>query len=222
MKRRRTKTPKSKPRPAAKPAAALQPKPAAATRSTAALPFRLLGRSIARAIQVVFALFVFILHPLKWLIETAGRSALVRNYLKPAFQGLAATVYEPYFAYLRGLPPFWATVSIALPLAVLEPAKFIATIMIAVRPKMGVVLWLFLQAVSFVLIERTWAAVRPQSRKIWLVARAHAFVWLTVAHGKHWIETSAIYQTATRWKEKARAIVRVFFARFASRRRSRR
>ena len=50
---------------------------------------------------------------------------------------------------------------------------------------MGILLWLFLQAISFVLIDKTWVAVRPQSRKIWLVSRLHAFVWLNVAYGKH-------------------------------------
>jgi hypothetical protein len=194
----------------------------AATRSAAALPFKLLGRTIARAIQVLFALFVVVLHPqIKWLIATVGRSSLVQNYLKPAMRGVIENVYEPYFAYLRELPPVWATFSIALPLAVLEPAKFVATIMIAARPKMGVLLWLFLQGVSFVLIDRTWVAVRPQARKIWLVSRLHALLWLNVAYGKHWIKTSAFYQTIVRWKQEARDTVRAFFARFTRRRRGR-
>jgi hypothetical protein len=191
----------------------------AASRSAAAFPFRLLGRSIARTIQVVFALFVLVLHPqIKWLIRTIGRSSLVQNYIKPALRGVIENVYEPYFAYLRGLPPIWATFSIALPLAVLEPAKFVATILIAARPKMGVLLWLLLQGVSFVLIDRTWVAVRPQARKIWLVSRLHALVFVNVAYGKHWIKTSAFYQTLVRWKEEAHETLRAFFARWAPRR----
>jgi hypothetical protein len=193
----------------------------AAAGSAAAFPFKLIGRTIARALQVVFALFVVVLHPqIKWLIETLARSSLVQNVVKPALRGVIENVYEPYFAALKALPPIWATFSIALPLAVLEPAKFVATVMIATRPKMGVLLWLFLQGVSFVLIDRTWVAVRPQARKIWLVSRLHAYAWLNVAYGKHWIKTSAFYQTLVRWKEEARGVMHAFFARLWPRRRS--
>ncbi len=175
----------------------------AASRAAAALPFRLIGRMIARTIQVVFAIFVLVLHPFKSLVETVGRARVVQNTLKPAFHSVLGAVYEPYFAYLRELPPYWAAFSIALPLALLEPAKFVATIMIATRPNTGVLLWLFLQGVSFVLIDRTWVAVRPQARKIWLVSRLHALLWLNVAYGKHWIETSGLYRTLVRWREAA-------------------
>jgi hypothetical protein len=222
MKRRRTKTRKSMPsrKPEAPPerTSAARATAEAATR-TAVMPFTLAGRMIGRAIQIVFALFVVVLHPqIVWLIETIGQSALVQDYIKPAFRGVIERVYEPYIALLKRLPPYWATFSIALPLAILEPAKFAATIMIALQPKIGVALWLLLQAVGFVLIERTWAAVRPQSRKVWLVARTHAFVWLNVAYGKHWIKTSALYLAAVRWKEEGRKILRAFFARLAPRR----
>jgi hypothetical protein len=187
----------------------------AASGAMAVFPFRLIGRALVRAVQVIFALFVVVLHPqIKWLIETIGRSGLVQEYLKPAFQSVIGAIYEPYFAYLRELPPYWATFSIALPLAVLEPAKFVATIMIATRPNIGVLLWLFLQGVGFVLIDRTWVAVRPQARKVWLVARLHALVWLSVAYGKHWIKTSALYQTLVRWKQEARRSIRAFFLRW--------
>jgi hypothetical protein len=183
------------------------------------LPFKFTGRAIARIVQVFFALFVVILHPqIKWLIGLITKSAFVRKVIKPAFRALLGAIYEPYFAYLRELPPLWATVSIALPLAVLEPAKMYATILIAQRPKMGILLWLFLQAISFVMIDKTWAAVRPQSRKLWLVSHLHAFVWLNVTYGKHWIKTSAFYQTLVRWKQEAREQVRAFFALFARRR----
>lgn len=186
----------------------------AASRSAALLPFKLIGRAIVRTIQVVFALFVLVLHPqIKWLINVIAQSSLVQNTIKPRLQTLYVTVYEPYFAYLRALPPLWATVSIAVPLAVLEPAKTVATIMIATRPRMGILLWLLLQGVSFVLIDRTWAAVRPQSRKIWLVSRIHAWAWLNVVHGKHWIRTSSVYQTMLRWKEQARRQLRVLLGR---------
>jgi hypothetical protein len=191
----------------------------AASRSAASLPLKLLGRTIGRAIQVVFALFVVVLHPqIKWLVETAARSRLVRNVIEPAFRSVIETVFDPYFAALKELPPVWATFSIALPLAVLEPAKFVATVMIAARPKVGLLLWLFLQGVSFVLIDRTWAAVRPQARKIRIVSRLHAYAWLNVAYGKHWIETSVFYTALARWKEEARGAVRAFFARLARRR----
>jgi hypothetical protein len=188
----------------------------------ARLPFKLIGRVIARTVQVVFALFVVVLHPsFKWLAGLVAKSSLVQNYIKPSLQTFITNVYEPYFAHLRELPPFWATFSIALPLAVLEPAKFLATIMIAGRPRMGILLWLFLQGVSFVLIDKTWVAVRPQSRKIWLVSRIHAWIWLNVEHGKYWIKTSSIYRTLLRLRETARRQVRVFFGRFGPRRRKR-
>jgi len=186
----------------------------------ARLPFKLVGRVIVRTIQVLFALFVVVLHPqFKWLMHVIAQSSLVQNYVKPSLHKLIVNVYEPYFAYLRQLPPYWATFSIALPLAVLEPAKFVATILIAQRPRMGILLWLFLQGVSFVLIDKTWVAVRPQSRKIWLVSRIHAWLWLNLERGKYWIRTSSVYQTALRWKETARREVRAFFARFGMRRR---
>jgi hypothetical protein len=188
----------------------------------ARLPFKLIGHVFARTIQVLFALFVVVLHPqFRWLVGVIAQSSLVQNYIKPSLQGLITHVYEPYFVYLKELPPYWATFSIALPLAVLEPAKFAATIMIAQRPRMGVLLWLFLQGVSFVLIDKTWMAVRPQSRKIRLVARIHAWIWLNVEHGKYWIRTSSIYKTLLRWKETARRRFRVFFGQFIPRRRTR-
>ena len=186
----------------------------------ARLPFKLIGRVIVRTIQVLFALFVVILHPqIKWLARVIAQSGLVQNYIKPSLQTLITNVYDPYFAHLRELPPYWATFSIALPLAVLEPAKFVATIMIAQHPRTGALLWLFLQGVSFILIDKTWIAVRPQSRKVRLVARIHAWLWLNVEYGKHWIRTSSIYKMALRWKETARRQVRVFFGQFAQRRR---
>jgi len=194
-----------------------------ATSSYAArLPFKLIGRAILRAIQVVFALFVVVLHPsFKWLAGLVAQSSLVQNYIKPSLQTLITNVYEPYFAHLKELPPYWATFSIALPLAVLEPTKFAATIMIARHPRMGILLWLFLQGVSFVLIDKTWVAVRPQSRKIWLVSRIHAWIWLNVERGKYWIKTSSIYTTLARWKETVRRQVRVFFGQYGQRRRTR-
>jgi hypothetical protein len=192
------------------------------SRYLAGLPFKLIGRIIVRTIQVLFALFVVVLHPqIKWLARVIAQSSLVQNYIKPSLQTLITHVYDPYFAYLRELPPYWATFSIAVPLAVLEPAKFVATIMIAQHPRTGALLWLFLQGVSFILIDKTWVAVRPQSRKIWLVSRIHAWIWLNVEYGKYWIKTSSIYRTMVRWKETARRQVRVFFGRFGPRRRTR-
>ncbi len=192
------------------------------SRRAVRLPFKLLGRLVARTIQVVFALFVLVLHPsFKWLAGVIAQSSLVQNYIKPSLQSVITNVYEPYFVHLKDLPPYWATVSIAVPLAVLEPAKFVATIMIAQHPRTGSLLWLFLQGVSFILIDKTWVAVRPQSRKIWLVSRIHAWAWLNVEHGKYWIKTSALYRTMLRWKETARRQVRVFLGQFGPRRRTR-
>ena len=68
-----------------------------------------------------------------------------REYVKPSLRTITAYVYDPYFAFLGRLPPFWATFSVALPLAVLEPAKLAATIVIAERPRAGIVLWIALQ-----------------------------------------------------------------------------
>lgn len=182
------------------------------------LPFEVIGRTT----QVLFALFVLVLHPqFKWLAEVVAQSNFVQNTIRPVFQTIITNVYEPYFAYLKQLPPYWATFSIAVPLAVLEPAKFVATVMIAAHPKIGALLWLFLQGVGFILIDKTWAAVRPQARKIRLVARIHAWIWLTVEHGKYWIKTSFVYRTLLRWRETARRRLFVFFGQFAPRRRKR-
>ena len=135
--------------------------------AAARLPFQLAATLIKRLVQIIFSIFIVILHPgFKWLLALLTRSRIVRDYVRPVLQQLGSCLYEPYFAFLRSLPPYFATVSIALPLAVLEPAKLYATILIAEKPKVGILLWLFLQGLSFVLIDKTWAAVRPQSRKI--------------------------------------------------------
>jgi len=182
---------------------------AAALRFTASLPFKIAGRLARQTIQIFFAVFVLILHPqAKWLFGLIAGSALVRNYVKPSLRIFAVHIYEPYFYYLSCLSPFWATFSIALPLAILEPAKFYATILVAERPKTGALLWLALQGLSLLLIDRTWKAVRPQSRKIRLVARVHAWMWLNAEYGKYWIKNSAVYRTAIRWKDQMRRGVR--------------
>jgi hypothetical protein len=168
-------------------------------------PFKLVATVLKHAAQVVFFIFIFILHPgVKWLLALLTKSQIVRTYIKPAVQKLAKRYYEPYFLYLRSLPPYWATFSIALPLAALEPAKLYATVLIAQNPKAGIVLWLFLQVLGFVLIDKTWTAVRPQSRKIWIVSRLHAWGWLNVSHGKYWIRSSAFYQAMLRWRKRVR------------------
>lgn len=193
---------------------------AAALRFTASLPLRIVERLALHAAQILFALFVLILHPqLKWLVRIIAQSGFVRNYLKPSLGVFAAHIYNPYFAFLAALPPYWATFSIALPLAVVEPAKLFATILVAERPKTGVILWLALQGLSLILIDRTWAAVRPQSRKIRLVARLHAWVWLNAEYGKYWIRKSPLYRAAVQWKRKARRTARTLWLRFVRRRR---
>ncbi len=195
---------------------------AAALRFTVSLPFKIAGRLARHTVQILFALFVLILHPqLKWLFRLIAGSALVRNYLKPSLRIFAVHIYEPYFSYLSRLPPFWAAFSIALPLAVLEPAKLFATILVAERPKTGAVLWLALQGLSLVLIDRTWTAVRPRSRKIWLVARVHAWVWLNAEYGKYWIRNSSAYRAASRWKEQVRRTARGVWLAVLPRRRRR-
>ena len=185
----------------------------AALRFTLTLPFKVAARLIQHTVQALFALFVLVLHPqLKWLFQVIVHSTVFREYVKPSLRTITAYVYDPYFAFLGRLPPFWATVSIALPLAVLEPAKLGATILIAERPKAGIVLWIALQLVSLVLIDRTWVAVRPQSRKIWPVARVHAWLWLNAEHGKYWIRNSRLYRTAAIWGRNARRSFRRFLA----------
>jgi hypothetical protein len=182
---------------------------AAALRFTLRLPLRLAGRILRHTVQVIFAIFVVVLHPqVKWLLALIAGSSLVTTYIKPSLQSFAANVYEPYFAFLARLPPWWATFSIAVPLTILEPAKFVATLLIAERPKTGIVLWLALQGVSLILIDRTWTAVRPQSRQIRLVAWLHAWGWLNVQYGKHWIRSSGIYRTAMRWKKQGNRTAR--------------
>ena len=181
--------------------------------AAAKLPFQLAATLLKRVVQVIFSIFIVILHPgFKWLLALLTRSRIVRDYVRPALQELGARVYEPYFAFLRGLPPYVATVSIGVPLAVLEPAKLYATILIAQKPEAGILLWLFLQGLSFVLIDKTWTAVRPQSRKIWIVSRLHAWGWLNLSYGKYWITSSAFYQAMMRWQKRVRGAAKVYWA----------
>ncbi len=191
-------------------------------RNFLSFPFRLAGKVVGKTVQILFALFVLILHPqLKWIFQLIARSTVVQAYIKPSLRGFIVHVYDPYFEYLSKLPPYWATFSIAVPLAILEPAKFVATILIAERPRAGILLWLALQGVSLVLIDRTWVAVRPQSRKIWIVSQIHAWGWLNVAYGKYWIRKSSIYQSALRWRRRAGRTARTWLAKLRPRRRKR-
>ncbi len=168
------------------------------------LPFRIVGGAFRATGQVMFTLVVLILHPqIRWLRRRISQSRLVQKYVSPALAAIFRRFYDPYFAFLRGLSPFWATVGIAVPLAILEPAKLVATIMIAERPRIGIVLWFGLQGLSIILIERTWTAVRPQSRKIWLVSRLHAWGWLMISHGKRWIRASSFYRALLEFKDRA-------------------
>lgn len=176
---------------------------------------------IRRAAQVIFFIFAFILHPgFKWLVRLLTRSRLVRNYVRPALEKLTKRFYDRYFEFLRGLPPWWATVSIAVPLAALEPAKLYATILIAERPRVGIALWLLLQGLSIILIDKTWAAVRPQSRKIWIVSRLHAWGWLNISYGKYWIMSSAFYRALIGWKDRVQVMAQAFWLRLLGRRRA--
>ena len=186
-------------------------------------PFKFLLTLLKRIAQVLLSIFVIVLHPsFRWLLNLLFRSAFVRNYIRPAIQGLLTRYYEPYFEFLRGLPPYWATFSIGLPLAVLEPAKLFATVLVAERPKVGFFLWLFLQGLSFVLIDKTWTAVRPQSRKIWLVSRLHAWGWLNVSYGKYWVTSSLFYKAIIRWRDKIRAAAEAYWLRLTTQRSRRR
>jgi hypothetical protein len=209
--------------------AARKPSPPAALSSTLpslrtalTFPFQLILTVLKRTAQVVLSIFFVILHPqFRWLVRLIMRSRLVRDYIRPALQQLSARLYQPYFNWLRRLPPFWATVSIALPLAVLEPAKAYATILIAESPKAGITLWLALQALSFVLIDKTWTAVRPQARKIRLVSLLHAWGWLMVSYGKYWITSSPAYRAMQRQLAEARAAAGRLWQRLAPPRRRR-
>ncbi len=186
------------------------------------LPFQVAARVAAHLVQILFAIFVLVLHPqVKWLINLISDSAIVQNYVKPSLRTVDVHIYQPYFQFLSRLHPYWATFSIALPLAILEPAKFTATILIAERPKTGILLWLALQGLSLILIDRTWLAVRPQSRKIRPVARLHAWIWLNATYGKYWIRQSLLYRAAMRWKKQARRTARAFWALLMPRRRRR-
>lgn len=191
----------------------------AALRFTLTLPFKIAGRIIQHSAQIFFALFVLFLHPqLKWLFRVIAKSALVRVYLRPALRVLATYLYEPYFLFLEGLPPYWATFSIALPLAILEPAKVASTILAVARPKIGIAIWLLLQVIGLVLIDRTWTAVRPQARRLRSVARAHAWLWLNAEHGKYWIMNSQLYQMAVLWAANMRRFFSAFRLRLLRRR----
>ncbi len=194
---------------------------ATALRFTLMLPLKIAAKLVQHTVQALFALFVLFLHPqLKSLFELIVQSAAFKDYVKPSLRTVAVYIYDPYFAFLGRLPPLWATFSIALPLAVLEPAKLGATILVAERPKAGIVLWLALQLVSLVLIDRTWVAVRPQSRKIWSVARVHAWLWLNAEHGKYWIRNSRLYRAAAIWGRNARLSFRKFLSRLRRGRRT--
>jgi hypothetical protein len=184
----------------------LRARAAAVFHSMLHFPFRLAVAVIKHIAQVLFSIVFLILHPqFKWFVRLLLRSPLVRNYIRPALREIADRLYRPYFAFLRSLPPLRATLSIALPLAVLEPAKLYATILTVKHPKPGVALLLFLHALSFVLIDKTWTAVRPQSRKIWLVSRVHAWIWLNVSYGKYWVTSSPAYRAMKRWLQEARS-----------------
>jgi hypothetical protein len=184
-------------------------------------PFDVLATIVKRTAQVLFAIVVGVLHPgFKWLLRLVTRSPLVRDHIGPAVQAISRRYFEPYFAFLRRLPPYWATVSIAVPVAALEPAKLYATILTAEHPRAGLPLLLFVHGLSFVLIEKTWSAVRPQSRKIWLVSRLHAWGWLNVSYGKHWIKTSLVYKIMIRWRDRIRAAIRGFRTRYFAQRRT--
>lgn len=162
----------------------------------------------------MFSIVFLILHPqLKWLLLRLWHSPPMRDYIRPALQGAVLRVSRPYLAFLRGLPPFLATLSIAVPLAVLEPAKLYATVLLVTHPEAGAALLLFLHGLSFVLIDATWTAVRPQSRQIRLVARLHALIWLNVAYGRYWVTTSSAYRAMKQWMTQARRTVRALLAR---------
>jgi hypothetical protein len=192
-----------------------------ALRFTAMLPFKIASRIVQHTAQIIFAIFVLFLHPqAKWLMRVVANSVVVRVYLRPALSVLGRYLYEPYFAYLGHLPPYWATFSIALPLAILEPAKVTATVLAVTRPKIGVVLWLLLQVIGLVLIDRTWVAVRPQARRVRLVALAHAWLWLNAEYGKYWISHSQIYLTAAQWAKRTRIFFREFRERLLKKRAS--
>lgn len=193
-----------------------------ASRAVLRVPFDIAGVLIKRTAQALFSIFIVILHPgFKWLVALVTRSPLVQKYMIPAFRKIGERYYDAYFTFLRGLPPYWATFSIALPLAALEPAKVYATILVATHPKIGIPLWLFLQGLSIVLIEQTWTAVRPQSRKIWLVSLLHAWGWLNVSYGKYWIRHSVYYRAIIGWQERVRRIARALWTRVATPRRRR-
>jgi hypothetical protein len=178
------------------------------------LPLRLFATALKPIAQILFSVLFLIQHPqLKWLLRLVMRSRLVRDYIRPALQGVIDGLYRPYFTFLRSLPPIPATLSIAIPLAVLEPAKLYATILVLEHPKTGITLLLFLHAISFVLIDATWTAVRPQSRKIWLVSRLHALIWLNVAYGKYWVTNSASYRVMQRGLAEAGQTMRALLAR---------
>jgi hypothetical protein len=169
------------------------------------LPFRLIGAVLKRFAQVVFSIVFLFLHPqLKWLLLRLWHSPPMRDYVRPALQEAVLRISRPYLAFLRGLPPVLATLSIAVPLAVLEPAKLYATVLIVSHPGAGAALLLFLHALSFVLIDATWTAVRPQSRKLRLVARLHALIWLNVAYGKYWLTSSSAYRAMRQWMARTR------------------
>lgn len=186
-------------------------------------PFRLVATVLQRIAQVLFSIVFLFLHPqLKWLLLRLWRSRLVRDYLRPTLRGVVRHVYQPYLDVLRRLPPVPATLSVALPLAVLEPAKLYATVLLVRHPQIGLALLLVLHALSFVLIDTTWTAVRPQARKIRLVGRLHALIWLNVAYGKYWVTRSAAYRAMKRWAAEARRMMRAFLARLRALRNARR
>jgi hypothetical protein len=222
IRQRKVKQPAFKPVSRRKSPKQAPPSSLSTLRTVTLFPFRVVLTLLKHAAQVLLSIFIVILHPqFRWLWRLFLRSRLVRNYIKPALQQLSVYLYEPYFAFLRSLPPFWATVSISVPLAVLEPAKAYATYLIAERPKVGIALWLFLQLLSFVLIDKTWTAVRPQARKIWLVSRLHAWGWLNVSYGKYWVTNSLAYKTMMKWLEQAREAAKRFLVQLGASRRRR-
>jgi SAM-dependent methyltransferase len=172
------------------------------------LPVTAVKLVLLRIAQVLLALFLLFLHPLiGWAKDVVQNSVFIQRYIAPFLSRHVGRYYHLYFLSLERLPPFWATLSIAVPLAVLEPAKMWATLLVAIKPAVGVPMWLGLQAVSFVLIEKTWEHVRGQARKIGAVRMVHNFLVLNLETVKRLIKASAFYRRLLGFRKRVQLAV---------------
>ncbi|MDI4664955.1 hypothetical protein K9U40_11530 [Xanthobacter autotrophicus] len=129
---------------------------------------------------------------------------LVRPLYRPLLRRLAALrLMQAFEAWVGRRSPYTVLVLIGVPLAIVEPVKFLALIGIANgHVKTGTLAFLLAYFVSFVVIERTFSAGRAQLMTLrpvaWIIMtlgalRASIVAWLRLA------ELRARLRVLARW-----------------------